>query len=111
MNTLSKESIRVKNKNKGKRKKKKKVYSRNSVERSSYEHIGLSSNNTNESFLSESSNTLNDDIIGLSKQRLKYRKNLTIGHLNINSLRNTSQKASKCTVKVEPKPEEDSYST
>ena len=88
MNTLSKESIRVKNKNKGKRKKNKKVYSRNSVEKSSYEHIGLSSNNTNESFLSESSDTLNDDLIGLSKQRLKYPKNLTIGHLNINSVRN-----------------------
>ena len=83
MNTLSKESIRVKNKNKGKRKKNKKVYSRNSVEKSSYENIGLSSNNTNESFLSESSDTLNDDLIGLSKQRLKYPKNLTIGHFNI----------------------------
>ena len=88
MNTLSKESIRVKNKNKGKRKKKKKVYSRNSVEKSSYEHIGLSNNNTNESFLSESSDTLNDDLIGLSKQRLKYPKNLTVGYLNINSVRN-----------------------
>ena len=62
MNTLSKESIRVKNKNKGKRKKNKKVYSRNSVEKSSYEHIDLSSNNTNESFLSESSDTLNDNL-------------------------------------------------
>ena len=142
MNTLSKESIRVKNKNKGKRKKNKKVYSRNSIEKSSYEHIGLSNNNTNESFLSESSDTLNDDLIGLSKQRLKYPKNLTIGHLNINSVRNkfsslqqtvlnkliyfyylklkltihflilnSTQKASKCTVKIEPKPEEDSYST
>ena len=88
MNTLSKESIRVRNKNKGKRKKNKKVYSRNSVEKSSYEHIGLSSNNTNESFLSESSDTLNDDLIGLSKQRLEYPKNLIIGHLNINSVRN-----------------------
>ena len=88
MNTLSKESIRVKNKNKGKRKKNKKVYSRNSVEKSSYEHIGLSSNNTNECFLSESSDTQNDDLIGLSKQRLKYPKNLTIRHLNINSVRN-----------------------
>ena len=54
MNTLSKESNRVRNKNKCKRKKNKKVYSRNSVEESFYEHIGLSSNNTNESFLSES---------------------------------------------------------
>ena len=88
MNTLSKESIRVRNKNKGKRKKNKKLYSRYSVEKSSYEHIGLISNNTNESFLSESSDTLNDDLIGLSKQRLKYPKNLTIGHLNINSVRN-----------------------
>ena len=87
MNTLSKESIRVRNKNKGKRKKNMKVDSRNSVEESSYEHIGLSSNNTNESFLSESSDSLNDDLIGLSKQRLKYPKNLTIGHLNINSAR------------------------
>ena len=59
MNTLSKESVRVRNKSKGKRKKNKKVHSRKSVEKSSYEHIGLSSNNTNESFLSESSDTLN----------------------------------------------------
>ena len=88
MNTLSKESIRVRNKNKGKRKKNKKVYSRNSVEKSSYEHIGLSSNNTNESFLSESSDTLNDDLTELSKQHLTYPKNLIIGHLNINSVRN-----------------------
>ena len=58
--TLSKESIRVKNKNKGKRKKNKKVDSRNIVEESSYEHIDLSSNKSNESFLSESSDTLND---------------------------------------------------
>ena len=36
MNTLSKESIRVRNKNKSKRKKNKKVVSRNSVEESSY---------------------------------------------------------------------------
>ena len=88
MNTLSKESIRVRNKNKGKRKKNKKVDSRNSVEESSYEHIDLSSNNSNESFLSESSDTLNGDLIGLSKQRLTYPKNLTIGHLNINPMRN-----------------------
>ena len=87
MNTLSKESIRIRNKNKGKRKKNK-VSFRNSVEKSSYEHIGLSNNNSNESFLSESSDTLNDDLIGLSKQRLKYPKTLTIGHLNINSVRN-----------------------
>ena len=88
MNTLSKESIRVRNKSKGKRKKNKKVDSRNSVEESSYEHIDLSSNNSNESFLSESSDTLNGDLIGLSKQRLTYPKNLTIGHLNINPMRN-----------------------
>ena len=88
MNALSKESVRVRNKNKGKRKKNKKVDSRNSVEESSYEHIGLSSNSSNESFLSESSNTLNKDLIGLSKQRLMYPKNLIIGHLTINSLRN-----------------------
>ena len=88
MNTLSKGSIRVRSKYKGKRKKNKKVDSRNSVEASSYEHIGLSSNNMNESFLSESSDTLNDDLIGLSKQRLTYPKNLIIGHLNINSVRN-----------------------
>ena len=83
VNTLSKESIRVRNKNKGKRKKNKKVESRNSVE-----HIGLSSNNSNDSFLSESSDALNDDLIELSKQRLKYPKNLIVGHLNINSVRN-----------------------
>ena len=67
MFTLSKDSIRVRNKNKGKRKRNKKVNSKNNVEDSSYEHIGLSSNNSNESFLSESSDTLNDDLIGLSK--------------------------------------------
>ena len=88
MNTLSKESIRVRNKKKSKKKKNKKVDSWNSVEESSYEHIGLSSNKSNESFLSESSDTLNDDLIGLSKQRLTYPKNLIIGHLNINSVRN-----------------------
>ena len=87
MNTLSKESIRVRSNNKGKRKKNKIVDSRNSVEESSYQHIGLSSNNMNESFLSESPDTLNDDLIGVSKQRLTYPKNLTIGHLNINSVR------------------------
>ena len=43
INTLSKESIRVRNKNNGKRKKNKKVGSRNSVEESACEHIGLSS--------------------------------------------------------------------
>ena len=68
INTLSKESIRVRNKNKGKREKNEKVDSRNSVEESSYEHIGLSSNNWNESFLSESSGTLKDDVIGLNKK-------------------------------------------
>ena len=88
MNTFSKESIRVRSNNKGKRKKNKNVDSRNSVEESSYQHIGLSSNNMNESFLSESSDTLNDDLIGLSKRRLTYPKNLIIGHLNINSVRN-----------------------
>ena len=90
INTLSKESTRIRNKNKGKIKKYKKVgYSRNSIEESSYEHIGLSSNNSNEYFLPESSDTLNDDLIGLSKKRLTYPKNLIIGHLNINSARNT----------------------
>ena len=88
MYTLSKDSIRVRNKNKGKRKRNKKVNTRNSVEESSHEHIGLSSNNLNESFLSESSDTLNDDLIGFRKQRLTYPKNLIIGHLNINYLRN-----------------------
>ena len=68
INTLSKESIRVRHKNKGKREKNEKVDSRNTVEESSYEHIGLSSNNSNESFLSESSDTLNDDVIGLNKK-------------------------------------------
>ena len=90
MNTLSKESIRVRNKNTDKRKKNKKVDSRNSAEKFSYEHspIDLSSNKSNEFFLSESSDTLNDDLIGLSRQRLEYPKNLIIGHLNINSVRN-----------------------
>ena len=86
--TCSKESIRVRNKNKGKKKKNKTAGSRNSVEEFSYEHISLNSNNSNESFLSESSDTLNDDFI-LSKQRLTYPKNLIIGLLNIiNSVRN-----------------------
>ena len=88
MNTLSKESVRLGNKSKGKRKKNKKVDSRNSIEKSSYEYIGLSSNYSNESFLSESFVTLNDDLIGLGKQCLTYPKNLIIGHLNINSVRN-----------------------
>ena len=74
INTLSKESIRVRNENKDKRKKNKKVESRNSVEESFYEHIGLSSNNSNKSFLSESSKTLIDDLIGLSKRCLTYQK-------------------------------------
>ena len=88
METLSKDSIRVRNNNKGKRKKNKKVDSRNIVEESSYKHIGLSRNNSNKSFLSESSDTLNNDLMGLSKQFLTYPKNLIIGHLNINSVRN-----------------------
>ena len=87
MATLSKDSIRVRN-NKGKRKKNKKVDSTNIVEESSYKHIGLSRNNLNKSFLSESSDTLNNDLMGLSKQFLTYPKNLIIGHLNINSVRN-----------------------
>ena len=74
MYTLFKDSIKVRNKNKGKRKKNKKVDSKNSVEESSYEHTGLSSNNSNESFLSEFSETLNHDLIELSKQRLTYPK-------------------------------------
>ena len=86
MNTLSKEPIRVRNKYK--RKKNKKVESRNSVEESTYEHIGLGSNNSNESFLSVSSDILNDNLIGLSKQRLTYTKELIIGYVNINSVRN-----------------------
>ena len=65
MNTLSKRSVRVRKKNKGERQKNKKVDSRNSVEESCYEHIGLSSNNSNESFISESSDTPNDDLISL----------------------------------------------
>ena len=65
-----------------------KVNSRNSDEESSYEYIDLNGNKSNESFLSESSDTLNDDLIGLSKQRLTYPKNLIIGHLNMNSVRN-----------------------
>ena len=81
INTFSKESIRVRNKNK-------KVDSRNSADESSYERIDPSIINSTESFLSEYSDTLNDDLIGLSKQCLTYSKNLIIGHLNINSMRN-----------------------
>ena len=40
MYTLSKDSIRIRNKNKGNRKRNKKVNFRNSVEESSYEHVG-----------------------------------------------------------------------
>ena len=78
MYTFSKDSVRVRNKNKGKRKRNTKVNSRNSFEESSYEHIRLNSNNLNESFLSKSSDTLIDDLIGLSKQRQTYPKNLII---------------------------------
>ena len=74
MYTLFKDSIKVRNKNKGKRKKNKKVDSKNSVEESSYEHTGLSSNNSNEPFHSEFSETLNHDLTELSKQRLTYPK-------------------------------------
>ena len=88
MNTISKESIRVRNKNKGKRKKNKNVDLRNSIKESSYEHISLSSEKFNESFLLEPSDTLNDDLIELSKQRVTYPKNLIIGHINRNSERN-----------------------
>ena len=88
MYTLSKDSVRVRNKNKGKRKRNKKIKSRNSVEESSYERIDLNSNNSNESFLSEYPDTLNDDRTGLSKQRLTYPKSLIIGHRNTNSARN-----------------------
>ena len=90
MYSLSKDSVRVKNRNKGKRERErnKKVGSRNNVEESSYEHIGLNNNNSNETFLSESSDTLNDDLIGLNRQRLTYPKNLIKGHLSINSARN-----------------------
>ena len=88
MYTLSKDSMRVRNKNKGKRKRNKKVNSRNSFEESSFKHISLNTTNSNEPFLSEFSDTLNDDLIGLSKQLQTYPKNLIIGHLNINSVRN-----------------------
>ena len=110
MYTLSKDSIRIRNKNKGNRKRNKKVNFRNSVEESSYEHVGRSSNNSNESslpessrifqnlpessrilpesFLPESSDTLNDSFIGLSEQCLAYPKKLIIGYLNINYVRN-----------------------
>ena len=88
MYTLSKDSIRIRNKNKGNRKRNKKVNFRNSVEESSYEHVGLSSNNSNQSSLPELSDALNDDLIGLNEQCLTYPKKLIIGHLNINSVRN-----------------------
>ena len=69
MHTLSKDLIRVRKNNKGKRKRNKKVNFRNSVEEY-YEHIGLSNNNSNESFFPESSDTLNDVLTELSKQCL-----------------------------------------
>ena len=62
MYTLSKDSIRIRNKNKGNRKRNKKVNFRNSVEESSYEHVGLSSNNSNQSSLPEFSDTLNNSL-------------------------------------------------
>ena len=77
--------MRVRKKNKGKRKRSKKVNYRKSIEASSYEHIDLNSNNSNESFLSESWHT------EWRSCRIKwamYPKNLIIGHLNINSVRN-----------------------
>ena len=74
MYTLSKDSIRVRNKTEGKRKRNKKVNSSDSIEESSYDHIDLNSSNSNESFLLESLNTLNDDLIELSKQCLTYPK-------------------------------------
>ena len=88
MHTLSKDSVRKRNKNKDKRKQNKKVNSRSTVEESSYKHIGLNNNNPNKSFLLESSDTMNEDLIGLSKQRLRYPKTLILVHLNINSVRN-----------------------
>ena len=72
MYTLSKDSIGVKHKNKGKKKRNKKVNSKNSIEESSYENISLNSNSSNESFFSEPSDTLNDDLLGLRKQCLTY---------------------------------------
>ena len=39
------------------------VNSKNSIEESSYEHISLNGNNSNESFLSESSDTMNGNLI------------------------------------------------
>ena len=87
MYTLFKDSIRIRIKNNGKRKRNKKVNSGNSVEESSNEHLDQNSNDLIESFLSDSSDTLNDDLIGLSKQRLTCPKNLIIGHLKKNSVR------------------------
>ena len=58
MYALLKNWVRVKNKNKGKRKRNNKVNSMNSVEESFDKYVGLNSNNSNESFLSESSDTL-----------------------------------------------------
>ena len=67
--TLSKDVIRVRTENKNKRKNKK----TKDVQTSSVEHINLSSSSPNIFFLSESSDTLNDnDLIELSKHRLTH---------------------------------------
>ena len=59
MYTLYKDSIRVRNKNNGERKKNKKVNYRNIwSSQHVFEHIDLNSNDSNESFLSESFDTL-----------------------------------------------------
>ena len=80
-------SIRVGKKNKGKRKRNKKVIFRNSVEEY-YEHIGVSNNNSNESFFPESSDTLNYDLIRVKQTIPNVPKKPDTGHLLIDSVRN-----------------------
>ena len=87
--TFSEASLRVRNKNKGKRKRNKKVNFINSIEETSLEHLVQKSNSPREYFLPESSDTLNDDLIRFRKQCLWYPKSMVIGHLSINSMRNT----------------------
>ena len=82
MYTLSKETIRVRKGKRGKRKRNMKVHSRNCVEESSLEPTDRNNNNSNESFLSKFSETMNDDLIGLSMQSLTYPKNLIMSHFN-----------------------------
>ena len=104
MYALSKDSVRVRNRKKGKRKRNKKVSSRNVLSSQLFfEHIYLNSNNSNESFLSESSDTLKT-ILQINLICFCYLKLKLTLHFPI---LNSSQKVSECTLKIGPKTKED----